>query len=82
MFTAFILQVLAMVVVRMLRVGWIAVTLPIIVASKITAFRKFLLQFAGRGRIMESSTRVSNFVYKLNQFLIENNLKNFRASSC
>lgn len=49
----------------MLRVGWIAGTLPIIVASRITAFRKLLLQFAGRGRIMESSTRKLSVPKKL-----------------
>ncbi|KAH6810497.1 3-oxo-5-alpha-steroid 4-dehydrogenase family protein [Perilla frutescens var. hirtella] len=54
-------QASSMAVVSLLRAAWIAGTLPIVAASipssKINAFRRLLLQLAGRGKIMDSSSR-------------------------
>lgn len=54
-----------MAVESLLRAAWIAGTLPVVAASvpflRNGAFRRFVLQLAGRGKIMDSSSRVSCF---------------------
>lgn len=51
-----------MVVVWLLRAVWIAGILPIVIAcipsSKLGAFHQLLLWFGGRGKIMDSSSKV------------------------
>ena len=50
-------------VVTLLRVGWIAGTLPILIASipwsKLNWFRDLLLTFTNRGKTMQPSSSVS-----------------------
>lgn len=50
-----------MAVVSLLSAAWVAVTLPILIASipssKIASFHKLLLLISGRGKIMDSSAR-------------------------
>ncbi|KAL3814054.1 hypothetical protein ACJIZ3_015322 [Penstemon smallii] len=54
-------QLFAMVVVWLLRAAWIAGILPILISSipspKFNAFHKLLVGFAGRGKILQSSSR-------------------------
>lgn len=49
--------------VTLLRAVWVAATLPIVIAlipsSKLSFFQQFVLGFAKRGKIMQSSSNVS-----------------------
>ncbi|KAL7143840.1 hypothetical protein ABFS83_08G218600 [Erythranthe nasuta] len=62
-------QASAMVVVWLLRAGWIAATLPIVIASvlssKFSAFHDLVLWFGRRGKTMESSSKKLSVPQKL-----------------
>jgi 3-oxo-5-alpha-steroid 4-dehydrogenase 3 len=58
--------------VRVLRAAWVAGTLPILIASvpssRLRGFRDAMLGFAKRGKIMQSSSQVSDSLFHASVF--------------
>ena len=62
---SFPIMTMEMGIVALLRAAWVAVTLPILVASvpssRLNLFHELVLGFAKRGKIMPSSSHVCDF---------------------